>query len=61
MQVEVRCYRFSCPECGMGDNELGHLVTADEVHCMVCLIDEQQHVVLRRWFVEDAETVVANR
>ena len=52
--VELRCYRFVCPECGMGDAELGHLGAPDEVHCMVCLIDEQRHVILRRWFVEPA-------
>ena len=53
--VEVRCYRFVCPSCGMGDAELGHLVTHDEVHCMVCLIDDEQHVILRRWLVEEPE------
>ena len=37
----------------MTDAELGHLATADEVHCMVCLVDEERHVVLRRWLVED--------
>ncbi len=54
-RVEVRCYRYTCPECGMTEAELGHLATADEVHCMVCLVDEQRHVVLRRWLVEVAE------
>lgn len=53
MRVELRCYRYLCPDCGTGDGELGYLATADEVHCMVCLIDEDRHVVLRRWFVED--------
>jgi hypothetical protein len=36
------------PECGMSDKELGHLATADEVHCLICLIDDQRHIVLRR-------------
>ncbi len=52
-RMELRCYRFTCPECGMTDRELGHLATQEEIHCMVCLIDEERHVVLRRWFVEE--------
>ena len=51
--VEIRCYRYACPECGMTDDELGHLAADDEIHCMVCLIDDSRHVVLRRWLVED--------
>ena len=51
--VEIRCYRYACPECGMTDTELGHLATDDEIHCMVCLVDDERHVVLRRWLVED--------
>ena len=54
-RMEIRCYRFTCPDCGMTDGELGHLATADEVHCMVCLIDEERHVVLRRWLVDVPE------
>jgi hypothetical protein len=37
----------------MSDAEVGHLATADEIHCFVCLVDEQRHVVLRRWQVEE--------
>ncbi len=51
--VEIRCYRYACPDCGMTDAELGHLATDSEIHCMVCLVDEDRHVVLRRWLVED--------
>ena len=55
----LHIYRFSCPECGMGDAELGHLLPADELHCVVCLIDEDRYVRLRRWLAEEhmAETV----
>jgi hypothetical protein len=55
LAVEVRCYRYACPECGMTDVEVGHLATEDEVHCFVCLVDEQRHVVLRRWHVDDGD------
>ncbi len=53
LSVELRCYRYICPECGMTDTELGHLATQDEIHCFVCLVDEQRHVVLRRWHVDE--------
>ncbi len=53
LSVELRCYRYACPECGMTDVEVGHLATEDEVHCFVCLVDEQRQVVLRRWHVDD--------
>ncbi len=54
-KLEVRCYRYVCPECGMSDTEVGHLASADEVHCFVCLVDEERHVVLRRWHIEEEE------
>ena len=47
-RAELRCYHFICPNCEMSDKELGHLVTADEIHCMVCLIEDQRQVALRR-------------
>ncbi len=51
--LEIRCFRYICPECGMTDQELGHLAAADDVHCMVCLVDDERHVMLRRWLVKD--------
>ena len=53
--LEIRCFRYACPECGMTDEELGHLGTADELHCMVCLVDEERRVILRRWLVEELQ------
>ncbi len=52
-RVTLQLYRFTCPECGMGDAELGHLTTSDEIHCVVCLIDEDRYVRLRRWLAEE--------
>ncbi len=49
----IRVYRFLCPECGVSDRELGHFVTFEEVHCLVCLIEEERYVRLRRWLDEE--------
>jgi hypothetical protein len=32
--------RFQCPECGFGDYEVGHLVTAADICCVVCLEEQ---------------------
>jgi hypothetical protein len=53
-RAELRCYHFICPKCEMSDRELGHLATADEIHCLVCLIEEQRQVVLRRRHNDEA-------
>ncbi|MBV9556047.1 MAG: hypothetical protein JO254_03105 [Pseudolabrys sp.] len=47
-------FHFWCPECGFGDAEFGHLLTADEIYCVVCLEETQTHVRLHRWPPEDA-------
>ena len=52
-RTRVELFQFVCPECGMGDAELGHLTTAEEIHCVVCLIDEERYVRLRRWLAEE--------
>ena len=48
-------YMFLCPECGMSDTEIGHLSAANDLHCVVCLIDEDRYVRLRRWLAETDE------
>jgi hypothetical protein len=48
---------FQCPECGFGDDEVGHLVAEDEVYCIVCLEEEGRRIRVRRW--EEAEPVQA--
>ncbi len=42
-------WHFHCPECGLGDGELGHLLTASEIHCIVCLEEDDREVRLQRW------------
>jgi hypothetical protein len=48
-QTREACWHFQCPECGFGDGEFGHLLSADEVYCIVCLEEEGRNVRLRRW------------
>jgi hypothetical protein len=48
-------WRFHCPECGLGDTELGHLLSAHEIHCLVCLEEDGRFVRLRRWEVIEEE------
>ena len=52
-RVRLHVYQFVCPDCGMSDAELGHLAGQDDIHCVVCLIDEDRYVRLRRWLAED--------
>lgn len=54
ISVKQPVYSFMCPDCGMSDTELGHLVAVDDIHCVVCLIDEDRYVRLRRWVAEAA-------
>ena len=35
---------FQCPECGLGDHEVGHMVVEGEVYCIVCM-DEQGRLI----------------
>ena len=48
-------WQFHCPECGFGSTEHGHLLTAHEIHCIVCLEEEGREVRLHRWEVIEVE------
>jgi hypothetical protein len=56
--VSEAVWQFHCPECGCGDSEHGHLLTAQEIYCIVCLEDEGRHVRLRRWEVIEVADVL---
>ena len=45
----IRFWHFQCPECGMSDLEFGHPAEAHDIHCEVCLEDQDRTVNLRRW------------
>ena len=44
----IRFGHFECPECGIGDEELGALAKSHDIYCEVCL-QEGRHVRLRCW------------
>jgi hypothetical protein len=41
--------RFQCPECGMGDYEVGHLVAEPVEYCVVCLDKHGRLIRLECW------------
>lgn len=57
--VSQAFWQFQCPECGFGDAEHGHLLTAHEIHCALCLEETGTHVRLYRWETLEAEEPVA--
>jgi hypothetical protein len=46
-------WHFQCPECGMGDFELGRLADDQELICEVCLEDGRGQIRLERWPAEE--------
>ncbi len=50
-QTAVPLWHYQCPECGIGDQEAGHLHPVDALYCEVCLEDRRQ-VRLKRWTSE---------
>jgi len=46
--------RFQCPECGMGDHELGPMAET-EIHCVICLEEQGRLIPLHCWLEEPAQ------
>ena len=46
-------WHFHCPECGMGDFELGCLADDQQLFCEVCLEEEGRLILLERWPTEE--------
>ncbi len=46
-------WHFRCPECGIGDCELGYLAGDQDLHCEVCLEEESRLVRLHRWLAAE--------
>jgi hypothetical protein len=42
-------WHFHCPECGIGDFELGRLADDQELLCEVCIEEDCREVRLDRW------------
>ena len=55
MRNVVARWHFQCPECGMGDEEIGRLAEADEIYCEVCITEAELYVRLHRWCAEAEE------
>jgi hypothetical protein len=45
----VPMMRFQCPECGMGDREVGHLIAEPTEYCVVCLDEHGRLIRLECW------------
>ena len=50
-QTAVALWHYTCPDCGMGDEETGYHAPSHALYCEVCL-EDGQHVKLRRWPVD---------
>jgi hypothetical protein len=42
-------WHFQCPECGMGDFELGCLADDQQLFCEVCLEEGGRLIRFQRW------------
>ena len=51
--------RFQCPECGLGDHEVGHLIAEIEIYCVICLEEDGRLIRLHRWEEEEVKLVCA--
>ena len=47
-QIAVPLWRYTCPECGVGDQETGHFGADHAIYCEICLEDGEP-IRLRRW------------
>jgi hypothetical protein len=52
-------WHFHCPECGMGDFELGYLANDHQFFCEVCVDEGRGLIRLERWPVEDVAPAYA--
>jgi hypothetical protein len=52
-------WHFQCPECRMGDFELGRLAADQEFLCEVCLEEGRGEVRLERWSADDPTSAYA--
>jgi hypothetical protein len=41
--------RFQCPNCSMGDLELGQAMDEGDIHCLVCLEELGRLIRIERW------------
>ena len=46
-------WHFQCPECGMGDFELGYLADDHQLFCEVCIEGRSWLIRFQRWPAEE--------
>ena len=54
----LRFWHFQCPECGIGDREIGVFAESHDAYCEVCLTEEGRHVRLALWPAEDSADAI---
>lgn len=47
-QTSVPLWRYQCPQCGLGNDESGHLAVEHAIYCEVC-VEDGSYVRLARW------------
>ena len=40
---------FQCPECGLGDHEVGHISGDADGYCVVCLEEQGRQIRVECW------------
>ena len=48
LRMRSAMFRFQCPECGIGDHELGPIAET-EIHCVVCLEEHGRVIRVHCW------------
>jgi ribosomal protein S27E len=48
LRMRSAMIRFQCPECGMGDHEVGPMAET-EIHCVVCLEEHGRVIRVHCW------------
>ena len=56
--ARVRFWHFQCPECGIGDQEIGALAEGHDIYCEVCLTEKGRHVRLTLSPAEDSADAI---
>ena len=49
----ITVLHFQCPECGLGDYEVGYLTDGADAYCIICQEEDDRLVRLHRWEEDD--------
>jgi hypothetical protein len=53
MRSRMARLRFQCPECSLGEYEIGHLTDDAEIYCVFCFEEVGRLIRLQRWETEE--------